>query len=67
MRILRINKFWVGLLVNECIDIIIFECIKNVFSRFKLKVVMVNNMVYDLKVFCFLVMVSECISVVLIS
>lgn len=64
---LRMNILCVGLEVKVCIEIKMFECIKKVFNRFNENVEIVSSIVYVLNVLCFLVIVNECISVVLVS
>lgn len=41
----KINMFWLGFDVKVCIDIIMFEWIIKVFSKFNENVVIVSNMV----------------------
>lgn len=64
---IRINSLCDGLEVKVCIEISILECIRKVFSRYREKVVMVSSIVQVWKLFCFLVIVRECSSVVFIS
>lgn len=66
-RKVRMNILCFGLEVKVCIEVSMLEWIRKVFSRFREKVVIVSSMVQFLNMLCFLVIVSEWISVVLIS
>lgn len=67
VRNIRMKVLCEGLVVNECMLVSMFECIRKVFSSDSVNVVMVSSSVQLVKLLCFLVIVWEWISVVLVS
>lgn len=63
----RMKRLCFGLIVNVCIDVSMFECMRNVLSRLSENVKMVSSVVYVWNMLCFFVIVNEWISVVLVS